>query len=106
MNENYISMQQPANIDTSWFIDIGPFFDRFGAAKYSVLTSTDATVKALVTDITSRHWVDLKRADVAQGVDAIIGLISGIDPSGTLKNQVLGSPATFLEQLVLKKLYF
>ena len=27
-----------------WLIDIGPFFDRFGAAKMAVLTSSDAGV--------------------------------------------------------------
>lgn len=89
-------------IDYSWFIDIGPFFDRFGAVKMAVLTSTNATVMGLVKDVQTRKWVDLKRADVAQAIDLIISTpIAGID-----KNAILNTPVTQLEQLALVRAYF
>ena len=37
----------PVADPAEWFIDLGPFYDRFGAAKMAVLTSTDAGVKAI-----------------------------------------------------------
>lgn len=56
---------------TEWLIDIGPFFDRFGAAKMAVLTSADAGVKAILADTQVRKWIDLQRADVAQSLSLI-----------------------------------
>lgn len=87
---------------TSNLIDIGPFFDRFGAAKLSVLSSANATVKALVTDVLARKWVDLSRADVSSGIDAIIAAgINGID-----KTAILAVPVGGDDNLALRKLYF
>lgn len=88
-----------------WLIDVGPFFDRFGAAKMSILTSTNATVKAIVSDLQVRKWVDLKRPDVATGIDALIALgVSGVNAA--LKTSVLTNPVTTEENIALKKLYF
>lgn len=89
-------------IDTSRLIDVGPFFDRFGAAKIAVLASTNPTVAALVKDVQCRKWIDLSRPDVAQAIDIIIAAgITGVDKSAILNNPV--QPA---EQLALIKLYF
>ena len=90
---------------TEFLIDIGPFFDRFGAAKMSILTSQNSTVKAIVQDIQVRKWVDLKRPDVAQGIDALIALgIQGV--TGTLKASILNTPVTPEENLALRKMFF
>ena len=95
----------PEPIDTAWFIDIGPFFDRFGAAKMAILTSTNATVKAIVSDLQVRKWVDLKRPDVATGIDALIALgVAGVNAA--LKTAVLTTPVTTEENMALKRLYF
>ena len=92
-------------IDYSWFIDVGPFFDRFGSAKMSVLASTNPTVIALVKDVQSRKWVDLKRTDVGQAIDLIISApIAGVD--ATLKSAILNTPVNQLEQLALVRAYF
>lgn len=97
-----INSSGPVSIDYTWFIDIGPFFDRFGAVKMAVLTSTNATVMGLVKDVQTRKWVDLKRADVAQAIDLIISTpIAGID-----KSAILNTPVTQLEQLALVRAYF
>jgi len=90
---------------TEWFIDIGTFFDRFGVAKYNVLASTDVLVQAIIKDVQSRKWVDLKRPDVAQAIDILISKgIVGVD--STLKNSILNTAVDALENMALKKLYF
>jgi len=66
--------QPQASNPTEWLIDIGPFFDRFGAAKMGILMSSNATVKAILSDLQVRKWIDLKRADVADGLDSLIAL--------------------------------
>lgn len=88
-----------------WFIDIGPFFDRFGSAKMAILTSQNATVKAIISDLQVRKWVDLKRADVGQGIDALIAIgVNGV--TAELKSSVLNTPVTADENLALRRLYF
>lgn len=96
----------PAAVNPAeWLIDIGPFFDRFGAAKMAILVSTNATVKAIVSDLQARKWVDLKRLDVAAGIDALIALgVPGV--TSALKTSVLTTPVTADENLALRKLYF
>lgn len=88
----------------AWFIDIGPFFDRFGAAKMSVLTSADAGIKAIVTDCTVRKWIDLERPDVATALAYIGSVVPAVD--ATLRAAILTTPVGDHENLALRKLYF
>lgn len=88
---------------TEWLIDIGPFFDRFGASKLPILMSTDATVRAIIADIQVRKWINLHRADVGQVIDL---LISKSLCAATVKTAVLTTPVTPEENLALRKLYF
>ena len=87
-----------------WLIDIGPFFDRFGAAKLAVLTSADATVKAILQDIQVRKWIDLKRADVASSLAYVGSKVSSVD--ATLQAAILTTPVAAADNLALRKLYF
>ena len=88
-----------------WFIDVGAFFDRFDGAKMPLLMSANATVQALVKDIQVRKWIDLQRADVGQGIDALIALaVPGIDAA--LKIAILTTPVTPEENFALRKVYF
>ncbi len=87
-----------------WLIDIGPFFDRFGAAKMAVLTSTDAGVKAILADTQVRKWIDLQRADVAQSVAYIGSVVAAVTPA--LQTAILTTPVSPEENLALRKLYF
>lgn len=86
-----------------WLIDIGPFFDRFGANKMAILTSADVTVKAVIQDVQIRKWIDLQRTDVAAALDVLVakGLITGTD-----KTTILTTPVTVEENRALRKLYF
>ena len=98
-------LEQPEESNpTEWLIDIGPFFDRFGAFKMAVLTSTDAGIKAIIQDVSIRKWVDLKRTDVAQS----LAYIGSIIPAFNLAAQqaVVNTPVQEVENLALKSLYF
>ena len=44
-----------------WHINVGPFFDRFGAYKIAILASADPVVQAIIKDATVRKYVDLKQ---------------------------------------------
>ena len=90
---------------TQWLIDIGPFFDRFQSAKMPLLMSTNTTVQALVKDLQVRKWIDLQRADVGQGIDALIALgVPGM--TAELKTAILTTPVTSEENFALRKVYF
>jgi len=105
MDVSFSIQSGSAAVDTAWLIDVGPFFDRFGASKIAVLASSDPIVKACVSDVQSRKWVDLKRSDLPQAIDLIIAAgVPGVNAA--LKNSILNAPAAAAEQFVLKKLYF
>ena len=89
---------------TEWLIDIGTFFDRFGAAKMAVLRSADAGVKAIIADLQVRKWIDLKRADVATGLQYVGSKVAAVTPA--LQTAILTTPVTPEENLALRKLYF
>ena len=92
-------------VPTEWLIDVGPFFDRFGPAKMAVLAHPDALVQALVKDLQVRKWIDLKRADVAQGIDLLIAKgVPGVNAA--LKAAILNTPASHEENLALRRVYW
>lgn len=88
----------------AWYIDIGPFYDRFGATKMAVLTSTDDGVKAILADLNIRKWVDLKRADVAQALAYVGSVVPSVDAA--LQDAILNTPVVDIENLALRKMYF
>lgn len=95
----------PPPVDPAeWLIDIGPFYDRFVAAKMAVLTSTDAGVKAIMSDVSIRKWIDLKRSDVASSLAYIGTKVPAVD--ATLQAAILDTPVAPEENLALRKLYF
>lgn len=94
---------EPSNA-TEWLIDIGPFFDRFGAAKMAVLTSTDPSVRAILSDLQVRKWIDLQRPDVAQGLQYVGTVVPAV--TAPLQAAILTTPVAEAENLALRKLYF
>ena len=89
---------------TEWLIDIGPFFDRFGAAKMAVLTSPDAGVKAILTDTQVRKWLDLKLPELVQSVTYVGAKVPAVTTE--LQDTILNTPVAPEENLALRKLYF
>ena len=87
-----------------WLIDIGAFFDRFGAAKMAVLTSADPGVQAIIKDRQIRKWVDLNLPEVAQSISYIGTKIPAVTTE--LQSTILNTPVGVEENLVLRKLYF
>ena len=89
---------------TQWFIDLGPFYDRFGAAKMSVLLSADPTVKAILQDVNIRKWIDLQRADVASSLAYIGSVVPSVTPA--LQTAIITTPVATEENAALRALYF
>ena len=103
VDPDYVAPPEPAPVWT-WYIDKGPFFDRFGASKMAVLTSSDAVVKALLADINNRHWIDLQLADVQQAVAYIGTAVPSVDSA--LQSAILTTPVSLEDNLALRKLFF
>lgn len=55
------------------WIDVGPFFDRFGAKTLAITSSADAQVQGLITILLPRKYVDLKRPDLPAMLDILVG---------------------------------
>ena len=87
-----------------WLIDIGSFFDRFGAAKIAVLTSSDAGVQAIIKDTQIRKWLDLKLPEIASALAYIGTKVPAVTQE--LQQSILNTPVAETENLVLRKLYF
>lgn len=96
--------EPPAVDPAEWLIDVGPFFDRFGGAKMDVLMSTNATVQAIVKDVSVRKWVDLTRADVSMALTVIGSIVPSV--TAGLKASILTTPVTAVENLALRRTYF
>lgn len=87
-----------------WCIDIGPFFDRFGAAKMPVLMSTDAGVQAILKDIQVRKWIDLRLPEVAQSLAYVGSKVPAVTPA--MQGDIVTTVPAPTENLALRKLYF
>ena len=94
----------PPPPEWQWYIDIGPFFDRFGAAKMAVLTSADAGVQAIIKDVQIRKWLDLKLPEVAQSLAYVGSKVAAVTPA--VQAAVLNTPVAAAENLALRRLYF
>ena len=97
------SLQEPSQA-WEWLIDIGPFFDRFGAAKVAVLTSSDVGVQAIIKDTQVRKWLDLKLPEIASAVAYIGTKVPAL--TAELQQSILNTPVEEKENLALRKLYF
>ena len=82
--------------DEYWWIDVGPFYDRFGAKKLAVTSSQNPTVQGLLRLVDPRHYIDLKRADVAQMLAMLPSLVQGVTQSDV--QAVLTTPTTEQER--------
>jgi hypothetical protein len=87
-----------------FLVDVGAFFNRAGSAKMPILLCQDVGVKAILTDLQIRHWIDLKLAEVSTGLNYIGSQV----PELTLAIQeyMVNAPVQPSEQQALRKLYF
>ena len=86
------------------YIDIGPFFDRFGAAKMPVLTSADVGVQAILKDTQVRKWLDLRLPEIEQSIQYIASKVPELTTE--LQDQIVNTKPAEHENLALRKLYF
>ena len=99
---NGVFTAPPAPVDPcAHLIDLGPFYDRFGAAKMAVLISADAGVKAIIADLNIRKWVDLHRADVPSGLAYVGSKAPSVDTA--LQTAILTAPVTTEDNRALRK---
>lgn len=57
-----------------WWIDIGPFYDRFGTDVLAIAASDNGACKAVQTLTGVRKYIDLKDPKVAQMIDMLIAM--------------------------------
>jgi hypothetical protein len=85
-----------ANLDPRyWWINVGPFFDRFGSKAINITSSTDPVVQGILALTFPREYIDLKRPDLASMLDILVlkTLINSSD-----KTAILSPPTTEYER--------
>jgi len=108
-------IQIPSQAVYYWYLDVGSFFDRFGVAMIPALMSVDPVTVALVKNIQSREWVDLKNPQVAAALAYMSGTnVPGLGTIGTaitglttgLVNTILNTVPTATEQFATVSKFF
>jgi hypothetical protein len=65
-------------------IAIGAFFDRFGPAKWAILSDANPAVQALIKDCSVRQFIDLDRTDLPQALGLLVQAGHAIDPQAII----------------------
>lgn len=68
-------------------ISVGAFYDRFGPAKWSILSDESPQVRAVVRDASVRKYIDLDNADLPAGLAILQAAGHAIVPEA-----ILGDP--------------
>jgi hypothetical protein len=96
----------PPPFNTTWLMDVGSYYDEFGAAKLAVLSSSDSIIKAAISDASVRNYIDKSRSDVQaivtyMGGTPVPGLGTCVAPPITpaLANTILSTPPTAAQQV-------
>lgn len=69
-------------------IFVGSFFDRFGAAKWAILSDANASVQALVKDCQVRRYIDLDSPELLSGLQMLVQAGHAIDPQAIVGAEV------------------
>lgn len=64
----------PTEDPRMWWIDVGPFYDRFGVDALAIAASDNGACKAVQTSTGVRKYIDLKDPKVAQMIDMLIAM--------------------------------
>jgi hypothetical protein len=80
------SSQQPPQPVNRW-LSVGSFFDRFGAAKWSILADQSPAVQAVVRDASVRRYIDLDNPQLPGGLAVLISAGHAIDAA-----QIISAP--------------
>ena len=101
------SVATPVDDPRWWWIDVGPFYDRFGIDGVAIAASDSGACRAVQTLTGVRKYIDLKDPKVAQQIDMLIGLqepkavayLPGAGPmTAAKKAAILTTPTTEAER--------
>lgn len=90
-----------------WWIDVGPFYDRFGPDALAIAASDNGACKAVQTLTGVRKYIDLKDPKISQSIDMLIALSQPTAQPWALgsgpmtvekKNAILNTPTTEYER--------
>ena len=90
-----------------WWIDVGPFYDRFGADALAIAASDHGACKAVQIMTGVRQYVDLKDPRIGQMIDMLIAMAQpaaqpwapGSGPmTEAKKDAILNTPTTDYER--------
>lgn len=65
-------------------ISVGAFYDRFGSAKWAILSDESPQVRAVVQDASVRKYIDLDNPDLPAGLAILQAAGHDIDPEAIL----------------------
>lgn len=76
----------PVLVPEEWRIDVGSFYDRFGAMRFPILSSTDPEVGAFIRDTQVRKFIDLlgRRAELSMAIQLLQSKGYGINEVAVL----------------------
>ena len=82
----------PAPVPEKRHITVGAFFDRFGDQKWTILSSSNPLVAALIQDVSVRRFIDLDDPQLPGGLDMLVQAGIEVDVE-----QILGAPIKTIE---------
>jgi len=65
-------------------ISVGAFYDRFGAAKWAILSDESPQVRAVVRDASVRKYIDVDNPELPAGLAILQAAGHDIDPAAIL----------------------
>lgn len=97
----------------SWYMDLGPFADRLGAASVAIDLSVEPGVVVIRNDFSRRKWIDLKDQRVIAALwylagqpHPVLGTLAAPLLTSAAVTTILSTPVPLKDNLALRKLYF
>lgn len=97
----------------AWYMDLGPFADRLGAASVAIDLSTEPGVVVIRNDFSRRKWIDLKDPRVIAALwylagqpHPVLGTLATPLLTPTAVTTILTTPVPLKDNLALRKVYF
>lgn len=112
---NYREVASPPESEPewAWYMDLGPFADRLGAASVAIDLSVEPGVVAIRNDFSRRKWIDLKDPRVIAALwylagqpHPVLGTLAAPLLTSAAVTTILSTPVPLKDNLALRKLYF
>lgn len=103
----------PPEPEWAWYMDLGPFADRLGAASVAIDLSTEPGVVVIRNDFARRKWIDLKDQRVIAALwylagqpHPVLGTLATPLLTPAAVTTILTTPVPLKDNLALRKVYF